>query len=358
MRMLDALTNAAVWLEPKRTKVFYLIIGSLAVWLTGIAQAEQLPIKTYKIADGLAHGSILSIYQDHKGFLWFGTFEGLSRFDGYSFVNYDRRDGLPHSFINHITEDRQGRLWVATNGGGVARLVDLAQEIGGVKFVSFNIRDTNDPLVKDANKVNRMLFDEIGNLWCLTDYGLYRAVVGDSQLIFEPIIKKPTPDSHAALEGADGTLWFGIADELVEIRGTEILHHGIICGASNSTIISGIVRDSDGGLLVADSYRVCEFVPPAPGKPRGEWRKRLSLPRQPIGRIKTLHVDDAGALWLGTGQGLVKYVDGKPYRYTVANGLLSDQVRALTTDRAGNLWIGTESGGVCQLISEAIVSYT
>src|SRR5262249_7878949 len=127
MRMLDALTNAGVWLESKRQAVFYLMIGSLAVWLTGVAQGEQLPIKTYTIADGLAHGSILSIYQDHKGFLWFGTFEGLSRFDGYSFVNYDRRDGLPHSFINHITEDRQGRLWVAANGGGGARVVGSAR---------------------------------------------------------------------------------------------------------------------------------------------------------------------------------------------------------------------------------------
>src|SRR5215510_6146311 len=212
MRMLDGLTKSIVGPESKRLAGFCLAIASLALLLAGAAHAEQLPIKPYTIADGLAHGSVVSIYQDRKGFLWFGTWEGLSRFDGYSFVNYDRRDGLPHVFINHITDDRQGRLWVATNGGGVARLVDLAQEIGGVKFVSFNIRDTNDPLVKDANKVNRMLFDEIGNLWCLTDYGLYRAVVGDSQLIFEPIIKKPTPDSHAALEGADGTLWFGIAD--------------------------------------------------------------------------------------------------------------------------------------------------
>src|SRR5262249_57132379 len=121
MRMLDALTNAAVWLESKRQAVFYLMIGSLAVWLTGVAQGEQLPIKTYKIADGLAHGSILSIYQDHKGFLWFGTFEGLSRFDGYSFVNYDRRDGLPHVFINHITEDRRGRLLGVTDRGRGAR---------------------------------------------------------------------------------------------------------------------------------------------------------------------------------------------------------------------------------------------
>ena len=357
MRMFHALTKSIVGLESKRLAGFYFTIGSLVVFLAAAAQAEQLPIKTYTIADGLAHGSIVSIYQDRKGFLWFGTFEGLSRFDGYGFVNYDRRDGLPHVFINHITEDRQGRLWVATNGGGVARLVDHSPENSGAKFVSFNIRETNHPLLKLANKVNRMLFDESGNLWCLTDYGLYRAVVEDSRLQFQTIIDKVGRDSYAALQDADGTLWFGIADELMEIRGTEILHHGSIDGASNSTGITGIARDGDGHLLVADKHRVREFVPPSPGKPRGEWRKPLALTSQQIGWIRSLLVDDAGALWLGTGQGLMKYADGKLSHYTAANGLLSDEMGALATDRAGNLWIGTV-GGVCRLISEAIVSYT
>jgi ligand-binding sensor domain-containing protein len=355
--MLHALTNSIVGLESKRLAGFYLTIGSLAVLLAGAARAEQLPIRTYTVADGLAHGTVMSIYQDRKGFLWFGTYEGLSRFDGYGLVNYDRRDGLPHVFINHITEDRQGRLWVATNGGGVARLVEHSRENGGAKFVSFNIREPNDPLVKRTNYVNRMVFDARGNLWCLTDSGLYRAVVEDSQLQFEAIIEMITNDSFATLEDADGRLWFGIGDELVEFRGSEIIHHGSIDGASNSTIITGIARDRGGRLLVANASRVSEFVPPSPGKPRGEWRQQLALPSKQIGSIRTLLVDDAGALWLGADIGLLKYADGKLSRYTAANGVPAGSVRTLATDRAGNLWFGT-GGGVCQLISEAIVSYT
>ncbi|HZM90697.1 MAG TPA: two-component regulator propeller domain-containing protein [Blastocatellia bacterium] len=355
--MRSMLTKSIVGLESKRLAGFYLTIGSLAVLLAGAAQAEQLPIRTYTIADGLAHSAVVSIYQDHKGFLWFGTYEGLSRFDGYGFVNYDRRDGLPHVLINHITEDRQGRLWVATNGGGVARLVDDSRENSGAKFVSFRIPETNDPPLKRVNHVNRMVFDESGNLWCLTDYGLYRAVVDAPQLQFETIIEKNSYGSRAALEDADGTLWFGVADDLVEIRGTEILDRGSIEGASDSTTIAGIARDGDGHLLVADLHRVREFVPPSFGKPRGEWRKQLALPSRQIGSIRTLLVDDAGALWLGTDQGLMRYADGRPSQYTVANGLPTDVVGALATDRAGNLWIGTWRGA-CRLISEAIVSYT
>jgi ligand-binding sensor domain-containing protein len=66
----------------------------------------------------LVQNALLCIHQDAKGYLWIGTAEGVSRFDGYRFTNYDVRDGLGHSFINTIVEDRQDRLWIGTNGGG------------------------------------------------------------------------------------------------------------------------------------------------------------------------------------------------------------------------------------------------
>lgn len=90
--------------------------------------AERLPIKTYTVADGLAHNNVHPMFQDAKGFLWLATAEGLSRFDGYGFTNYGIEDGLGHIFVNHIAVDRRGRLWVATNGGGVARLIDEPPE--------------------------------------------------------------------------------------------------------------------------------------------------------------------------------------------------------------------------------------
>src|SRR6267378_1166533 len=95
-----------------------LLLGSTAIC------AQQLSIRRYDISDGLAHNIITSVYQDAKGYLWFGTFEGLSRFDGYHFTNYGTRDGLGHVIVNAIAEDRQGHLWVGTNGGGVSRLLD------------------------------------------------------------------------------------------------------------------------------------------------------------------------------------------------------------------------------------------
>src|SRR5262245_56306223 len=83
--------------------------------------AERLPFRNYGLSDGLAHNRVNVIHQDRKGYLWLGTFEGLSRFDGYQFVNYGTAEGLAHPTINTITEDRDGRLWVGTNRGGASR---------------------------------------------------------------------------------------------------------------------------------------------------------------------------------------------------------------------------------------------
>src|SRR5215470_8009787 len=156
----------------------------LPVWLLLFAAlpvcAQRLSVRRYDVSDGLAHGHVKAIHQDRKGYIWFGTLEGLSRFDGYHFTNYSERDGLGHAIVNDIAEDRQGRLWVGTNGGGVARLIDDPQEsvVGGKqwtpdsgpvtrpKFVNFRVGDSSY-----SNNVNALLFDAHNNLWCATDVG-------------------------------------------------------------------------------------------------------------------------------------------------------------------------------------------
>src|SRR5262245_7563745 len=112
-----------------------LMIFALATAVNG----QQYQLRHYRVADGLAHGAVNSIYQDRKGYIWFSTREGLSRFDGYSFVNYGERDGLSQQLINAVTEDRQGRIWVATNGAGAALFIDDSQDKSSRKFKNFLI---------------------------------------------------------------------------------------------------------------------------------------------------------------------------------------------------------------------------
>ena len=82
------------------------------------APAQHLSVRHYGVSEGLVNNRVTAIHQDSKGYVWFATNEGLSRFDGYRFVNYNTRDGLGHPIVNGITEDSNGHLWAATNGGG------------------------------------------------------------------------------------------------------------------------------------------------------------------------------------------------------------------------------------------------
>ena len=85
-------------------------------------QAKEKPVITYLgIEHGLSNNQVTCIYQDHRGFMWFGTYDGLNQYDGYSFKVYRNRlkdpGSLIHNFINVITQDATGNLWVGTRRG-------------------------------------------------------------------------------------------------------------------------------------------------------------------------------------------------------------------------------------------------
>jgi len=326
--------------------------------------AQRLPTRHYDVSDGLANSHVKAIRQDRKGYIWFGTQEGLSRFDGYRFTNYGERDGLGHVIVNDIVEDRQGRLWVGTNGGGVARLIDDPREPlpphqsasspgERRKFVNFRVGDS-----AQSNQVNALLFDAHDNLWVATDAGLYRAAAGQGyDLKFELVA--PHSDvgiDMAAFADRHGRLWFGVAYDLVEVVQGRIIKYGPDDGVGRHGLVS-VVEDRHGRLLVANEHEVFEFIAPPDGQSRGQWRP-FPLALAPDQRVAAMKVDAGGALWVGTWNGLIKYRNGKQTLFTTTQGLSSNVILALTEDRDGNLWIGTRGGGVCKFYGELIVSFT
>src|SRR6476619_7977222 len=104
-------------MAPRQTHRLAILAFLLITWALQSAHAERLPIKVYTTADGLPNNNINKIVHDSRGFLWFCTVEGLSLFDGHTFVNFGIDDGLPRANVTDILETRDGEYWVATTGG-------------------------------------------------------------------------------------------------------------------------------------------------------------------------------------------------------------------------------------------------
>lgn len=350
----------------KRRAIIIIIVRCLAgalLWLAPAAYAQHLPFHRYDVADGLAGSDGRCIYQDSKGYLWFGTGEGLSRFDGYRFTNYSVRDGLPHQVIDSITEDREGRLWMGTNGGGVARLIDDPQEDNSLqkdekseapkkKFVSYAVGDS-----PNSSNVNALLFDARDNLWCATDAGLYRAtnVSRAKSLRFELAVQgtginwgQPLREDH------HGRVWFGNPYELVQIEGDRMVKYKLPDEPEPHKITS-IVEDRDGGLFVATERSVFKFSAPDDGR-ESQWQ-RLPVTLSAGATIGALLVDSSGALWI-PANGLTKYKENERVVYAAAQGLNDSVILSFCEDREGNLWIGSGTSGVYKLSANPIISFT
>jgi len=99
-----------------------IILMLVTCWIMRV-NAQVLPFQLYTMRDGLASTLVSSVMQDSRGFLWIGTMDGISVFDGREFHNYTLADGLPFSRVNDIIESKKhpGTMWIATNGGGICK---------------------------------------------------------------------------------------------------------------------------------------------------------------------------------------------------------------------------------------------
>src|SRR5580704_13541297 len=214
------------------------------------ASAQRLPLRTFTVADGLAHDEVNKIVRDSRGFLWFCTAEGLSRFDGYSFVTLGVKQGLPHSNVNDILETKDGDYWVATDGG-LARLhrnrwaesamfsVVLPEgERRGAKNVNVLLADgdavwvgTWDGLYRlqehdgrfslrgidiglrneysEQHEITDLVEDRGHSLWIATPDGLYRRWPDGSTARYTVQDGLPNAYLHCLLRDHQGGLWAG-----------------------------------------------------------------------------------------------------------------------------------------------------
>ena len=324
-------------------------------------RAEQLPIRTYTTADGLPRDRIYKIVPDPRGFLWFCTYDGLSRFDGYEFVNYSVAQGLPHHVVFALLITRNGDYWVATSAG-VAHFNPLASSSES-KF------KTHVPAGRpDAEVITDLYEDSSGTIWVGTGNGLHKLVQNGSDWQLEYVNlgedTREQLDITTVVEDSPGVLWIGAEQGLFRRVSDGKAERFSTKDGLPHPHVRDIVRDPDGTVWIATGLGLCRLNSKVSvGQPIVErvYTKKDGLLNE---GIFSLYRTSSGGLWMSTMMGISEFSpdllpDGGHFiNYTRDHGLSDAGIRTIAEDHDGNLWFGSESGGAMKITRRGFTSYS
>lgn len=315
--------------------------------------------KHLTIEDGLSQSSVMAVIQDSGGFMWFGTQNGLNRFDGYTMRVHQHDPDLPGSisdgYVHSLFEDSARRLWVGTEHG--LNRYDRQRDT----FVRY-LHDPADRTSLPGNDVRHIAEDPAGDLWVATrDGGLAR---------FDPdtgrfLTFRHDRDNDASLSSDDvrrvlpaGHIVYVATDQGLDAfdpragRFRHYRHDAVDPTTLSSDDVTTMVWDGPGHLWVGTRGGL-SLLDVDTGRAR-------RFPSDPddyatVGAddIAALFIDRRGLLWVGSKTSGFSVLDRRThrverYRADVLDpdALHDDMITTFAEDESGLLWLGTESAGV------------
>tara|TARA_R110000751_G_scaffold299347_1_gene410027 strand:- start:100494 stop:104942 length:4449 start_codon:yes stop_codon:yes gene_type:complete len=302
----------------------------------------------YSKSQGLVQNTVTNILEDPNGFMWFSTFEGLSRFDGYEFKNYRYSSKDPNSLPNNFTKklilDSQGNLWVATQNG-LAKYNPLTDN-----FKNYN----KDNSQLSSNDIFTIALNEDNKLLVSTNSNLY---------IYDDLADRFLPLTYSGLElptqikviyNEPDKTWFGSIGQ-----GMFILEH------SSNTLFS--LQSSNPWNIKIDANVILDFkfidgnywigTEQGAYKTDTQTYKTLRLNTQSTpsivgNQIRSIIQNQDNKIWLGTEAGIsifdteTNHVFSYNNKNSTSFGLDSSFIHSLFLDTNKSIWIGTYSGGL------------
>jgi ligand-binding sensor domain-containing protein/signal transduction histidine kinase len=316
-----------------------------------------LRFDTINIEQGLSQSSVHAILQDKSGFLWFGTEDGLNRYDGYTFKTFkpdrDNINSLSDRWITSIVEDQDGYLWLGTRHGGLNQYNPHTEQ-----FTQFRHDELNPSSLSD-DRINTLYVDIKGNLWVGTPSGL-DLFQPEQKTFFHYVYNPNNPSSLSGQKvlliyqdqkeqywiGTDGGL-----DRFEPGRGviTSYQHNPDDENTLSNNRVTSLV-ESTGDTLWVGTQKGLNKINLTTGVVTRFMTGRLE-PLSPINNtINTLYTDHSGNLWVGTTAGLDRLSnDGSRFIHyyndpAFPKSLSNNTVLSIFQDRGGVLWIGTYGG--------------
>ncbi|MBO4319994.1 MAG: hypothetical protein J5857_05940 [Treponema sp.] len=294
--------------------------------------------KTWTTNEGLPGVTITDLLQDNKGYIWIGTYDGLVRFDGVEFTNYNRSVDEKYDFASarSIIQDSSGNLWVGHNDEGVTKI----SPHGEIKKFTMETGLPN-------NKVNALCEDKFQNIWIGTSSGI--CCITPDDMIF-----KPNVDADLDLEtitvqdffcDSIGRVWIatGTKDNFYVYQNNKVSRYTGI-EKIESPMVQLVRQDNEGSIWFC-------------GEPHFALRlkngQETLFDMSPDGfnplAINSMVQDSSGNYWFGSDAGIMVMHGGSRSYYNTSNGLTENGISRLMEDREGNIWIGLNRGGIQKL---------
>ena len=334
-------------------------IAALACAFSCSAPATPpLSVQRYSLEEGLSQQDVTAIVQDNEGFMWFGTEDGLNRFDGYEFrqLRHERGDEetLPNGWVSSLVATEDG-LWIGTDGGGVVFRDAKTGKLSAPAQLSS---------APDLQRIRAMSRDRLGRLWIASrDAGIaiFDSRKGDlRRLRYSPTEANSLSDDNvfSMVHLRNGDTLLGTARGLDRLSAAnldvsrlalppELVPHG------QPLRVRALTESPDGMLWVGTDGGLGRFDARS-----GHWRAYRQTPGSstalPDNRVQSLLIDSQGRLWVGMIDGLSWFDPAaesfSSYHHddSELRSLPDDYIVSLFEDRGGSLWIGTKSGGLAK----------
>jgi signal transduction histidine kinase/ligand-binding sensor domain-containing protein len=327
------------------------------------AQNVELKFEHLSVEDGLSQNSVYSIFQDHTGFMWFGTRTGgLNRFDGYSFITYKNNTldsfSISGNEILALHEDKQGFLWVGTRNEGLNRFDPVNNRF--YRYVK-----SKDSTSISSKIINCIIDDSDGNLWFGTNYGLCTYNSETDNFVRHDEMSEFSEIQIKVLKIAgDSLLWIGSKTGLY------------LYNTSTRKIIKYYEHSDDNPGSLSDSYISSLIIDEKERLWVGTYRhglNRLDDPEKGVFTrfmhndkvntsissdiIRTLHQDRKGVIWIGTKMALEQLMPEEQDKFNPVfvhhlkdesnpSSISQNSIFSFYEDQQDNLWVGTYIGGV------------
>lgn len=306
-----------------------------------VKEVRQYAHRVWTMKDGMPQGAVRAIAQTTDGYLWIGTMQGLTRFDGTRFTTYTpvTTPQLKDVIVNALLATDDGVLWIGTPGG-------LTLFKNGRFDSCENFEELSRAPIRSFTRGRG------GIVWISTPSGLAVATVDSVKRWWRPEKELYGAGVVAAFEMDDGSLLVSTTK-----RGVQILEHDRFrphpALADQVSMITGFFRDAAGNvwMISADSGVLClqqnGTVVSYRGKPGFNSRG-----------IYSLSADRSGAVWFGGAGGQIdRFFKDRMSSVRTREGFRSEVVYAIFHDREGNLWAGTSTASLHRYVDGAFETF-